>query len=285
MPANTRRLRTQLETLYTTYNRREYVHPDPLEAVHRFQDPSDQEIVGLLASSLAFGDVRQIVRSVDDVLHRVPRPRHDIMSLSVADLREKFVAFRYRYVSGAELTDLLLSVRRMLRVHGTLGRGFAEGMQRTDSSVLSALVRFVARLREGSRLPKNFLLPDPRRGSACKRLLLYLRWMVRRDDVDVGAWTGVSPCLCSAKLLAPIDTHMYRISRFLGWTDRRAPDLRTALEVTQVLRCVSPEDPIRYDFALTRLGIHGDAQLDTFLRTCLDIAGKSEVRAMDKTGR
>jgi uncharacterized protein (TIGR02757 family) len=108
------------------------------------------------------------------------------------------------------------------------------------------------------------LLADPRDKSACKRLNLYLRWMVRRDDVDPGGWEGVRP----AQLVVPLDVHMHRIGRALGLTQRQQADCRTALEVTEAFRKISPEDPVKYDFALTRLGIRDDTNLDAFLARC-----------------
>lgn len=262
----TRRLRAKLETLYARYNRRGAVHLDPIAAVHRFEDPRDQEIVGLIASSLAFGNVKQIVGSVDRVLCVFPQPRNDLLTTSPAELRRRVKDFRHRYVTGVELADLLLGVQGVVRKHTTLGHCFAQSLSASDETVLPALTRFVHELRADSTLAQNYLLPDPSRGSACKRLLLYLRWMVRHDEVDTGAWAGVSPHLTPEKLVAPIDTHMHRISQRLGWTQRKTPDLRTALEVTDVLRRISPKDPIRYDFALTHLGIQGGKELTTFLQ-------------------
>ncbi len=108
------------------------------------------------------------------------------------------------------------------------------------------------------------LLCHPAAGSACKRLNLYLRWMVRRDDVDPGGWTGVSP----ARLVIPLDVHMHRIGRGLGLTQSRYANLRTALEITAAFRRIAPDDPVRYDFALTRLGIRSDTDLEGFLARC-----------------
>ncbi|MFC1474950.1 TIGR02757 family protein, partial [bacterium] len=107
-------------------------------------------------------------------------------------------------------------------------------------------------MRGGNR--SCYLTPAPRRGSACKRMNLFLRWMVRRDDVDPGPWTDVP----ASKLVVPLDTHMHRISSGMGLTSRKQADLKTAIEITDAFRAISPEDPVRYDFALTRLGILGN---------------------------
>jgi len=129
--------------------------------------------------------------------------------------------------------------------------------------LLPALGRFVDELCSAAGGLDDHLLPRPERGSACKRLNLWLRWMVRRDAVDPGGWTGVSP----AQLVVPLDVHMHRICRALGLTRREAADLRTAVEITDAFRSFAPDDPVRYDFALTRLGIRPgpEADLEAFL--------------------
>ena len=240
--------------------------PDPLEPVLRFDDPADQEIAGLVASSLAFGNVKQILRSVKAVLGVLPAPRRDLTAMRPAVLRRRLEGFRHRYVTGTEMADLLLGARRVLRRHGGLGRCFAAGVEEGDAVLLPALGHFTAALRKGAVLPKNYLLPDPARGSACKRMMMYLRWMLRRDAVDPGPWRDLEPARLHAGLLViPIDTHMHRIALRLGFTKRKAADMRTALEVTEAFRTLRPEDPVRYDFALTRLGIRKDTGLESFV--------------------
>ncbi len=150
------------------------------------------------------------------------------------------------------MAALLTGIKRAMAVHGSLERLFAAGLSRGDATVLPALARFVGELRSsaGSALPS--LLPSPADGSACKRLNLFLRWMVRRDAVDPGPWTTVP----ASRLVVPLDTHMFRIARGLGLTQRRQADLKSALEITAGFRALRPEDPVRYDFCLTRLALN-----------------------------
>jgi uncharacterized protein (TIGR02757 family) len=162
-----------------------------------------------------------------------------------------FAGFRHRFVDGADLCDLLLGVRRVLARHGSLGACFRSCLREEDANFMPALTRFVDVLRQDSRREKNFLLPSPRSGSACKRLNLYLRWMVRRDEVDPGWWAP----LPASKLTVPLDTHMHRIALEWGLTNRKQGNLRTAFEITEAFRQVAPDDPVRYDFCLTRLGM------------------------------
>lgn len=251
MQRTTTRFLDVFESLYLRLNRPEYVYPDPLTAVLRFSDPADQEVVGLIAAALAFGNVKTILRSVDSVLAQLPHPAADLCAADPETLPLIFHGFQHRYVRGRELTDLLVGIRRVLIERRSLGACFRECLREDDVDYAPALTRFVAALREGSPLPKNYLLPAPALGSACKRLWLYLRWMVRKDAVDPGTWAGLDP----AKLVVPMDTHMHYICQRLRFTRRKTADLRTAREATDAFRKFCPEDPVRYDFALTRLGI------------------------------
>lgn len=257
-----RALKRHLDRLYDTWNRAEYISPDPLEAVRRFDDPCDCEVAGLVASSLAFGNVKQILASVDVAIGAMKRPAAWLDSATPRKVRSTFAGFRHRYSSGAELSAMLIGAKVVRERFGGLGAAFAACVSPDDKDSAAGLERFVALLKGNDG--DNYLLPDPARGSACKRLHLYLRWMVRRDDVDLGCW----PVVPAAKLLVPVDTHMHRIASRLGLTSRNAADLRTAREITAAFRMIAPEDPVRYDFALTRLGIRKDTMGEPFLAEC-----------------
>jgi uncharacterized protein (TIGR02757 family) len=242
----------KLEALYSTYNRRSYVHPDPLEFLYDFSDPLDGEVVGLLASSLAYGNVKQILRSVSLVLARMgPSPSAFLLNSPFNRIAGTFSDFKHRFTSGEDIARLLWGVRRVIEKHGSLQKCFMSRLRREDHTVIPALSAFVEKvLPDGC----DFLIPSPGKGSACKRLNLFLRWMVRHDDVDPGGWDGVPP----SKLIVPLDTHMHRIATALGLTKRKQADLRTAIEITEAFRKLAPSDPVRYDFVLTRFGIRKD---------------------------
>jgi uncharacterized protein (TIGR02757 family) len=258
-PAVTREI---LEELYATYNRRELVHPDPLEFLYEYDDVLDREIVALVASYLAYGRVAQILRSVRRVLDRMPEPAAFVRGASPETLKTSLAGLKHRFTTGETLAALLAGARRAIERHGSLGACFAAGLSDGDETVLPALRTFVGELNSIVPAANRPPLPCPSDGSACKRLNLFLRWMVRRDDVDPGGWDDVPP----SKLIVPLDTHMLKIGRALGLTQRSQADLRTAREVTAAFRALAPQDPVRYDFALTRLGIRHDADLDAFLR-------------------
>lgn len=254
-------LAERLERLYRRLNRRDWVHPDPLEFVYRYERGGDREVAGLIASSLAYGRVGQILDSVEAVLAPMgPSPRDFVVGTRPRELRRAVAGFKHRWTTGEEVGDLLVGIRRVLRRHGSIEACFALGHSAETQTTRPGLGAFVRELK-GGRQGRNSLLPVPERGSACKRLHLFLRWMVRRDAVDPGCWRAVRP----SQLVVPLDTHMHRVGRALGLTMRRQADIRTALEMTEAFRALRPEDPLRYDFALTRLGIRADLDLKAFL--------------------
>jgi len=251
------------EKLYRKYNHRRFVHPDPLEFLYRYEDPADREVVGLIAASLAFGNVKQILASVGGVLSRMTdHPGRYVFDASPAEMRARFADFVHRIWTGGHLAALLVGLRGAVRSYGSLRRCF--GAFDGQETVVHALRGFVAELNSFGADKSGSLLPDPGKGSACKRLHLYLRWMVRQDRVDPGGWHTVSP----AKLIVPLDTHMHRIGLALRATKRKSADITTAMEITEAFRQICPDDPVRYDFALTRLGIRDDADLGAFLGGC-----------------
>jgi len=248
-------MRDLLEHLYRTLNRREFVHPDPLELVYEYEAAQDRELVGLLASALAYGRVAQILASARSVLGRLgERPGRFVMSEPAETIRRSVGGIRHRFTASAEIGDLLVGVGRIMRKHGSLENCFSAGIDAGDKTTELPLRRFVKELESAVGMRPASLLPLPERGSACKRLHLFLRWMVRNDDVDPGVWKTIDPGM----LIVPLDTHMHRIARQLGLTARNQADLRTALDVTGAFREFAADDPVRYDFALTRIGIRPD---------------------------
>jgi uncharacterized protein (TIGR02757 family) len=256
-------LRRRLEDLYRTYDHR-YVTPDPLEHVRAQTCDADREVVGLVSSALAFGTVTQIKRSIAAVLEALgPAPAAAVDALDPREAAARLRGLRHRWIAGRDVACLLYLARQMRAGHGSIEAFFAEGLADGDVDVGPALGSFSARalaldhggLYRGRSLPSDagvrYFFPSPARGSACKRLNLYLRWMVRRDGVDLGVWRRPRP----AQLVLPLDAHTYAIARRVRLTRYRSAGWAMALDVTRRLRRFDPEDPVKYDFAFHRLGL------------------------------
>lgn len=253
------------EDMYLRYNRRQFVHPDPLEFLYLYEDPADREVVAIIASSLAYGRVAQILNSVRRVLDALaPWPLRTIRDSRPAGLLRRLGGFKHRFATDEHMAGLLMGVRKTIAEHGSLGRCFEHCMDKSDETVLPAMGKFVRQINHHAGGPVGHLLADPATGSACKRLNLLLRWMARRDEVDVGDWSFVPP----AKLVVPLDTHMHDIGRSLGALRRASSDGRAAVELTAAFRKIAPDDPVKFDFALTRLGIRGELDKDELFRRC-----------------
>ena len=255
-------IRLFLDQLHDRYNRFEYVSPDPLEVALRFPSREDLEVAGLLAALLAYGGVKQIIASATDALRRLGSSPGEAVRLAGArELAAAFRGFRHRWTTGGDVVSLLRGIRRALELHGSLEASFCAGLKPQDETILPALTKWVALLRGGGRGvgEGRDLLSCPGKGSACKRLNLFLRWMARKDAVDPGPWTHVS----ASKLVIPLDLHMFRVCSWLGFTRRRSADLRTVIEITNAFREIRPDDPVRYDFALTRAAMRRELDFES----------------------
>ena len=252
-----------LEGLYEKYNRREYVHPDPVELLYAYGDVRDREIAGVVAAALAYGRAALIIKSAGSVLDVLgPSPVASLSGMTDAELMRSLKGFRHRFTTGYDMAMLLSGIRKALGRYETLEACFVEGLEKGRGSVtvgLSHLRNALCRQEDGK---VNAALPDPGKGSACKRLYLFLKWMVRSDEVDPGGWKAIDP----SRLLIPLDTHMFSMTREWGMTNRKSADLKTVQEVTRAFAALRPDDPLRYDFVLTRFGIRSDLDKGQLLK-------------------
>jgi len=261
---------------------------DPLEFPHRYADPADREAVAFLSASLAFGRVSSIRASLGRLLAALgPRPAL-ALGRGCGDAPE-LDAFVHRWVDARSLRPFLRALGRTLEAEGSLGALFAAGDEGGPDYV-PALDRFFSVLRERTDvaprgMPRGlrFLLPSPGDGSACKRAHLFLRWTVRSGDLDLGLWRGGR--FSTARLLLPMDTHVHRISRYLGLTARPAPDLRASREATGWLARIDTDDPVRFDWALSRLGILAECLRDPRRSLCDGCAVRPVCRVSGPGGR
>ncbi|MEP6994246.1 MAG: TIGR02757 family protein [Acidobacteriota bacterium] len=255
----------RLEALYRLYGP-EMAGTDPIVFPARYEAAEDREVAGWIASAFAYGQVQTIQHSVGRILAALgPRPARALDAITDfrAFRRDALRGFRHRFHGAGDAAALLFAIARARADAGSVRAFFERERREEDADVAGLLSRAVGRIEafdyrpvlstrripEGS--PIRFFFPDPAKGSACKRWNLYLRWMVRRDRVDFGLWPGIP----TRRLVIPTDTHIHRIARRLGLTRRRSADWKTARQITDSLLRFDPQDPVRFDFALCRIGI------------------------------
>ena len=253
-------LKDRLNQLYQRYN---CVNAaiDPIEIVRRYATRADREVVGFLAASLAFGRVASVLQSIERVLQVMgPSPAEFVSQFDPARDGKPLSTIVHRWTRGVDLVALLWITRVMLE-DGSIEAFFLKGYDAGSIDVGEALDSFSTRamsvdLRPAyGRVPRKpgvqYFFPKPSVGSGCKRLNLFLRWMIRRDEVDLGVWNRPSPSV----LVVPLDTHVVRVGRCLGLTRRTSPGWPMAAEITASLRALDPVDPVKYDFSLCHIGM------------------------------
>ena len=288
-------LRSALEPLYSRYHQLGFLGSDPLQFAHRFEDPWDREAVALFSAVLAYGNVVQIRRSVENLLDRISglglSPSGMIRSLETPsgdrDWSSALRGFVHRFNVGDDFALFSRLLARSWSRFGSFGAHLVDRMEEGDEDFGNGLSRVFSEWKDWKRdfspAPDSFdyLLTPPSLGSACKRWCMLLRWMVRKDSLDLGLWRTGSPLLLRPgfpegrrgieprQLVMPLDTHTGRISRYLGLTDRKVLGWKAAREITDRLRECDPEDPVKYDFALSRLGILDVCQLRFRVEICM----------------
>jgi uncharacterized protein (TIGR02757 family) len=252
-------LKAALDDLYEEYNRAAAI-ADPIEIVRRYPDPRDREVVGFCAAGLAFGRVASVLQSVERLLAVLgPSPAAFVARFDPSRDAAAFAPLVHRWTRGDDLVQLVLALRRMIDEAGSIEAFFLMGCDGAAADVGPAIESFSTRaaaLVGAGRVARptgvSYFFPRPSCGSACKRLNLYLRWMVRADSIDLGVWSG----LPAARLIVPLDVHVIRLGQCLGLTRYRSPGWRMASEITASLRRFDPVDPVKYDFALCHVGMH-----------------------------
>lgn len=263
-----------LEQLYAGFNYPDSA-ADPIQLVRRYERSDDREVVGFCAAALAFGRVASVLQSIDRLLAIFgPRPAEYVRSFDPGRHRGAFRGLVHRWTREADLVALVWVLKQMIAAAGTIEGFFTAGYDPSAADIGSALDGFSSRARAldlkaaYGRTPTRpgvaYFFPKPSAGSACKRLNLFLRWMIRRDALDLGVWTRVPP----SKLVIPLDTHVIRVGRCLQLTRLTSPGWAMAREITTSLAALDPDDPVKYDYALCHLGMmnacgFGRAQADS----------------------
>jgi uncharacterized protein (TIGR02757 family) len=243
-------LRSLLETTFARFNRREFLQTDPVQFPHLYRTPREQELVCFIGASLAYGNARVICSSLRHLFNLLgPEPLEFIRSSENLDAILPQLK-PYRFYRSHDIHEILCTLSRFYERHESMGAYFSRTWNNSLLLGLAELRRELRSLRTYTSYGLDYWIPDPQRGAA-KRLHLFLRWVVRKDEIDLGLWKTPS----TAELLIPLDTHLHRIGLELGITQRKTADLQTCIEITNALKRIDASDPIRFDFALSRIGI------------------------------
>jgi uncharacterized protein (TIGR02757 family) len=253
-------LKPRLDNLYTSFNCVDSA-TDPIHLVRRFDTAADREVAGFCAAALAFGRVASVLQSIERLFTVMgPSPAAYVRAFDPQRQSRELKPIIHRWTKGDDLAALVLILQRMLRA-GSIEAFFVDGYDPRDPDVSAALESFSARAMQtdlrpayGNRKPRPgvaYFFSRPSCGGACKRLNLFLRWMVRSDAVDFGIWKNVP----ASKLVVPLDTHVIRVGRCLRLTRYTSPGWKMAADITAALRRLDPQDPVKYDFSLCHLGM------------------------------
>ena len=256
-------MKDALDRLYVSFNYPDSAR-DPIQIVRRYERLDDREIVAFVAAGLAFGRVASVMASIEAVCAVLgPSPAAFVRAFDPARDAGALRPIVHRWTRGEDLVGLLWTLGRLLEGDGSIERAFARGLDPSAADVEAALEDFSRRAREVDLRPAygrrprqpgaHYFFSRPSTGAACKRLNLFLRWMVRRDAVDPGGWRSVP----ARQLVVPLDTHTIRVGQCLRLTRRASPGWKMAAEITAALRAFDPDDPVRYDFALCHLSMMG----------------------------
>ncbi len=248
-------LKNKLDHHYSAYNKK-FSSKDPVRNLEKFKDEKDIELAGLITAAFSYGSVDLINAFLDQLFTKTGNNLHKFtINFSKHKDKKLFNGLYYRFNSHSDINNMFRSLQNVLAVNGTLKKYFFSGYSADDENILKALSHFSGGLnnnkRETDKRYYHYLFSDPKNKSTCKRMNLFLRWMVRKDEIDYGLWSEIP----SSKLIMPVDTHIAKISRQLHLVKRNTVDLKFALELTGELKKFDSNDPVKYDFALCHIGI------------------------------
>jgi uncharacterized protein (TIGR02757 family) len=234
------------------------ISPDPLEMLHHYRDKRDIELMGILSSIFAYGSVKQILKTLYAIEKIMEfKPYEFILNYNKEIGKSVFHNIRYRFYSSEDVVNLFGLLAKGIREYDTLENLFQTGFSREEKNVKIGINNFsewfIGECRKSGCLTNGitFMFPKPEKGSAAKRMNLFLRWMVRKDELDFGLWNGIA----KSQLVIPVDTHIARISKALGLTTLKNVSWKMAEEITENLKQFDSEDPVKFDFALCHIGM------------------------------
>ena len=248
------RLKKMLNARVTLYNQPSFIEKDPVSIPHSFHKKQDIEISGLFAAVLAWGNRTTIINNSRKLMEWMDNKPHDFILYHKDTDLKPFVHFAHRTFNATDLLYFISFLQYHYRQYNSLEDAFVPGKHYKEETVKQALIHFhhyFFSIEHPERTRKHIATPE--RNSACKRLNMYLRWMVRKDakGVDFGIWKKIKPC----QLVCPLDVHVARVAERLGLLDNIKSNWANALHLTEQLRELNPDDPAVYDYALFGLGM------------------------------
>lgn len=244
-----------LDQCEAQYNRREFIKDDPISIPHQFTRVQDIEIIGFWVAMLAWGQRKTIINKANELVKLMDGKPYDFIVCHEEESRKKFLNFKHRTFQATDTLYFLEFLQQFYRRHDSLETAFSQFIKKEDETVEKGLIGFHDLFFSLENAPQRTRkhIATPARKSTCKRLNMFLRWMVRQDNngVDFGLWENINP----AQLLMPLDVHVDRVGRRLGLIERKQRDWKTVLELTANLREYAPKDPVKYDFALFGMGV------------------------------
>ncbi len=251
------KLKRKLDYHYKAFDK-STISPDPLEFLHGYKNFHDIEIAGIIASVFAYGNVRQIINSLENVFSIIGNsPLEFVRNYNYKKDAAIFSNIKHRFYTSDDIARFFNCLSLVYNVYGSLNYLFVLYHFSADKNIKESVAKFSTNLLhlcstdEEPSHGLKFMFPDPFKGSACKRMNLFLRWMVRKDELDFGLWKELNP----DQLLIPVDTHIARICKDLKLTKQKAVSWKMAEEITNNLKKFDPLDPVKYDFALCHIGI------------------------------
>lgn len=248
----------KLEELYQNFEFEKAVQNDPIKFPKRYRNYADIEISALIASSFAYGSIKCFCKFLEELFLIMGVSPYDFVMNFRPNQLLKRLKIKYRFSSFEDIVAFLFILQRLIKKTGSIEKYFSDSQQNTVSVisnfVKNALAVDVKPVYGENIKPRGLLhfFPDPQKGSSCKRINLFLRWMVRNCDVDFGLWKNIKPM----NLVVPLDIHIWKVSKKLGITKRNSTDLKTAIEITEFFKKINPDDPLKYDFVLCHSDIN-----------------------------
>jgi uncharacterized protein (TIGR02757 family) len=236
------------------YAKQSFVQDDPIQIPHRYSDPKDIEISGLISATLSWGNRKTIIQKADEIMERMDHSPYDFTRNAGKKELAQLDGFIHRTFQDQDIRGLVSAMQKLYSQYPSLGDFMKRNLGRNSQNLgpsFAAFKDFLLANGLPTRASKHF--GDPRKGSACKRLIMYSRWMTRTnmEGIDFGLW-DINPGLLSI----PLDVHSGRVARSLGLVSRKANDWKTVLELDQGVRAILPEDPAKLDYALFGLGVY-----------------------------